>query len=133
MNRFAEKISAEEFARVFADNIPVWAIDITYKAPAGTTCAEVRAMISAEIDRRAGKGRKAMNYDEAKQVLRDCYPILRFFDFSHLARPDLREVSELFHDTAYSLATRKVKDEEERLVALRKLLEAKDAAVRAMV
>jgi hypothetical protein len=55
--------------------------------------------------------------------------LLTWFAFEHLP-PALKDVSRMFH----SLATDICKDIEpgpERTVALRKLLEAKDAAVRA--
>lgn len=56
-------------------------------------------------------------------------PILQFFAYAHL-KPPLQEVSMPFGE----LAERIVRDlprNPERTVALRKLLEAKDAAVRA--
>lgn len=56
-------------------------------------------------------------------------PILKFFAFSHLP-PALQEVSRIFHDAAASTCA-VVPASAERTVALRKLLEAKDAAVRA--
>lgn len=56
-------------------------------------------------------------------------PILKFFHYRHL--PDmLREVSEPFCDLAFDLVETLPRNAE-RSVALRKLLEAKDAAVRA--
>lgn len=54
--------------------------------------------------------------------------IMQFFDFDHLA-PRLRDVSAQFAILAHSLMN--LPRCEERSVALRKLLEAKDAAVRA--
>jgi hypothetical protein len=63
----------------------------------------------------------------ANEALLD--PIMQFFGYEHLP-PELRAVSEMF----YGLANRIVTDlprNAERTVALRKLLEAKDAAVRA--
>lgn len=57
--------------------------------------------------------------------------ILQFFTHAHLA-PDLAEVSKPFCDLA-ELVHAKVPRNPERSVALRKLLEAKDAAVRALV
>jgi hypothetical protein len=57
--------------------------------------------------------------------------ILQFFAHSHLP-PHLAEVSRPFGELAERLATC-LPDNPERDVALRKLLEAKDAAVRAMV
>jgi len=59
----------------------------------------------------------------------DADPILRFFAFAHLP-PRLRAVSEVFHDTAHYVV-RTLPHSAERTVALRKLLEGKDAAVRA--
>jgi len=57
-------------------------------------------------------------------------PILRFFEYDHL--PDhLRLVSMSFFDLAFEIAERQTRHPAERAVALRKLLEAKDAAVRA--
>jgi hypothetical protein len=56
-------------------------------------------------------------------------PLLQFFAYEHLP-PHLREVSSLF----YVLANRVVDElprNPERTTALRKLLEAKDCAVRA--
>lgn len=55
--------------------------------------------------------------------------IFQFFAYSHLP-PHLQEVSKVFHDVAkWILQT--LPYNAERSVALRKLLEAKDAAVRA--
>lgn len=58
-------------------------------------------------------------------------PILQFFSYSHL-RDDLRPLSARFYDLAKHLADA-VPANPERTVALRKLLEAKDAAVRSML
>lgn len=60
--------------------------------------------------------------------LRDDH-ILRFFHYEHLP-PALRLISKPFCDLAYHLVTTLPRNPE-RTVALRKLLEAKDAAVRA--
>lgn len=57
------------------------------------------------------------------------YPILRYFAFSHLPE-HLRAVSEPFCELAHLLAA-VLPQGPEVSVALRKLLEAKDAAVRA--
>lgn len=57
-------------------------------------------------------------------------PMLRYFAYDHLREPDLRETSKLFHQLAHTLVLR-VPRTPERTVALRKLLEGKDAAVRA--
>jgi hypothetical protein len=56
-------------------------------------------------------------------------PILKFFEFEHLPEP-LRKISEPFGMLAHAMATILPRNAE-RSVALRKLLEAKDAAVRA--
>ena len=56
-------------------------------------------------------------------------PILQFFTFSHLPI-ELQEVSRPFCDLAL-LVERTLMRNPERTAALRKLLEAKDAAVRA--
>ena len=55
--------------------------------------------------------------------------ILAYFKHSHLP-PELQEVSQPFRVLAYELANR-APFNPETTVALRKLLEAKDAAVRA--
>ncbi|MFC9088978.1 hypothetical protein [Nocardiopsis dassonvillei] len=55
--------------------------------------------------------------------------ILRYFAFEHLP-PHLQEVSKAFHDLAHHLAAT-LPDGPEREAAFRRLLESKDAAVRA--
>lgn len=57
--------------------------------------------------------------------------LVKYFAFAHLAGP-LRHVSEIFAHTAESLIAT-VPDGPELTVALRKLVEAKDCAVRAQV
>lgn len=56
---------------------------------------------------------------------------MQFFVFGHLPR-DLQEVSRPFAEVAQQIIE-SIPRNPERTVALRKLLEAKDAAVRAMV
>lgn len=56
--------------------------------------------------------------------------MLKFFAFWHLPEGAMRETSRLFCHAAY-MVVRTVPRSAERTVALRKLLEAKDAAVRA--
>lgn len=58
-------------------------------------------------------------------------PILQFFAYEHLP-PRLQETSKLFGDLARELVSFLPRNAE-RTVALRKLLEAKDAAVRASI
>lgn len=55
-------------------------------------------------------------------------PIMRYFEYEHLSE-HLAAVSKPFCDLAHGLLT--LPEGEERAVALRKVLEAKDAAVRA--
>ena len=56
-------------------------------------------------------------------------PIMRYFEFDHL--PDhLQEISKKFYDLAW-MVDESLLPSEEAEVCLRKLLEAKDAAVRA--
>lgn len=56
-------------------------------------------------------------------------PIMEFFEFAHLP-PHLQEVSRPFGELAQKIVAELPRNPE-RTVALRKLLEAKDAAVRA--
>lgn len=60
---------------------------------------------------------------------RDADPILRYFEYRHLPE-HLQATSRAFCDTA-SYIVGAIPRNAERTVALRKLLEAKDAAVRA--
>lgn len=57
--------------------------------------------------------------------------MMKWFDFAHLPG-HLQPISSVFYDAACSLIAQ-VNSGPERTVALRKLLEAKDAAVRAAV
>ena len=56
--------------------------------------------------------------------------ILKYFRYEHLPER-LQAISKPFHDLAYFIEATHTEDFAERAVALRKLLEAKDAAVRA--
>jgi hypothetical protein len=58
-------------------------------------------------------------------------PILQFFDYAHLP-PHLAEISRQFGILAQAVVNDLPRNPE-RTVALRKLLEAKDAAVRARI
>ncbi len=58
-------------------------------------------------------------------------PLLRFFSYAHL-RGELRSASERYFHTAQQLCVTTPRSAE-RTVALRKLLESKDAAVRSML
>jgi hypothetical protein len=57
--------------------------------------------------------------------------MLKLFAYQHLQREDLLTVSRHFYDLAHQLVM-DVPAGQERTVSLRKLLEAKDAAVRAV-
>ena len=57
------------------------------------------------------------------------HPILQYFEYEHLSGPK-RQVSRQFKTVAFALAN-DLPDGPEKSVALRKLLESKDAAVRA--
>ena len=54
---------------------------------------------------------------------------LQFFEYTHLSE-DLQQISKKFHKLAYDLVEELPRNPE-RTTALRKLLEAKDCAVRA--
>lgn len=59
-------------------------------------------------------------------------PILKFFSYEHLPQGPLQETSALFAALAHTLEA-KLPDGAEKSTALRKLLEGKDAAVRAVL
>lgn len=85
--------------------------------------AQLADLIRAELDRREhGIYRK----EEDTEV----HHILRFFSYAHLPAP-LQEVSKPFHTLANEIANRPTLHYDELEAALRKLLEAKDCAVRA--
>lgn len=63
--------------------------------------------------------------------MNDAEPIIQFFAFAHLP-PRLQEVSRPFGEMAERIVATLPRNPE-RTVALRKLLEAKDAAVRALL
>ena len=57
--------------------------------------------------------------------------VLRFFEYNHLPDGPIRDMAKEFSEFAYDLAS--LDPDPELTVALRKLLESKDAAVRAVV
>lgn len=59
------------------------------------------------------------------------YVILKHFSYEHLP-PHLAEISKPFHDLAHKIGNA-CPDNVEIIFCLRKLLEAKDCAVRAMI
>ena len=71
------------------------------------------------------------NLTEALERAAETDPILQFFKFGHLP-PKLQNCSRKFAELASDVATNLPRTAE-RTVALRKLLEAKDAAVRTLV
>ncbi len=60
------------------------------------------------------------------------HPIIRYFDFRHLPQGSLRDTSALYTRMAGTL-DELLPDGPEKSVALRKLLESKDAAVRSVL
>lgn len=66
---------------------------------------------------------------EVKAPNTDLDPIMKFFEYAHLSEK-LQPTSKMFYEMAHSLQ-RTLPRNAERTVALRKLLEALDAAVRA--
>ena len=60
------------------------------------------------------------------------YPILKFFSYEHLPQ-NLQAISKPFCDLAHVVAKYQDNDFAEKSTVLRKLLEAKDAAVRCHV
>ena len=60
----------------------------------------------------------------------DTEAILRYFEYSHLGE-ELQTASRPFYSLAHGLAENEKLEEPELTVCLRKLLEAKDCAVRA--
>lgn len=57
--------------------------------------------------------------------------MLQFFSYTHL-KPELQPISGLFYELAHTIVS-KLPYNPERTAALRKLLEAKDCAVRAFL
>ena len=64
------------------------------------------------------------------QELLEQYPVLAFFQYNHLQEGPLRRTSAQFNTLAWKLV-KSLPDEHETRKALDRLLEAKDAAVRA--
>lgn len=58
--------------------------------------------------------------------------IARYFSYAHLP-PRLQDVSRVFCEAAERIGALTVTDEDQRRIALQRLLEAKDAAVRAIL
>jgi hypothetical protein len=81
--------------------------------------------VTKEATARATEAREIMQSNDPAE------PLLQWFGFAHLP-PHLAKVSEPFGVLAAKLAS-EVPRNAERTVALRKLLEAKDAAVRAVL
>lgn len=66
---------------------------------------------------------------DVENVLNDDIILLNYFEYSHLP-PNLQKVSRSFYELAYKIVD-SLPEGAERNMALRKLLEAKDCAVRA--
>lgn len=76
----------------------------------------------------------ALEQSDKKEASAELVPheaMLQFFAYEHLP-PHLKNVSEPFHAMAHQIV-RNLPRNPERTVALRKLLEAKDCAVRAVL
>ena len=58
-------------------------------------------------------------------------PMMQFFEYQHLP-PHLQATSKMFYTLAFTIVEQ-IPRNPERTVALRKLLEAKDCAVRALI
>lgn len=81
---------------------------------------------------RAVEGESALYTDaDAKQVAIVLEPMLQWFEFEHLP-PHLKAASAPFSTLAHHIAATLPRNPE-RTVALRKLVEAKDCAVRAVL
>lgn len=88
-----------------------------------------------EFDPAFGERRPGETFDDrplldALDEARKKKPFMRYFRFGHL-KPESRAVSRRFAELALVIFNGPATDEAERQVALRKLLESKDAAVRA--
>lgn len=70
--------------------------------------------------------------DKDKEELIKENPILQYFAYQHLP-PALQKISKEFYCIAWEVIIANIPRSPERTVALRKLLESKDAAVRAML
>lgn len=68
---------------------------------------------------------------KANQALLARYPVLEYFQYNHLPEGPLRSTSAMFNTLAWKVARMQPEGSAETAVALRKLLEGKDAAVRA--
>lgn len=79
------------------------------------------AALAGSVETYADKAQEQMETSEE--------PILRYFEFAHLPER-LQTVSQSFYQLAHHLV-RELPRNPERSTALRKLLESKDAAVRA--
>jgi hypothetical protein len=73
-----------------------------------------------------------MNQDEKLLQMADAEPILQFFVSGHLPE-ELQKISSPFGELALTTVMNFLPRNPERTVALRKLLESKDAAVRALL
>lgn len=68
--------------------------------------------------------------DITTAIIPDEHHLLKYFKYAHLPKK-LQATSKLFHDVAVQLAESPAADALQMTHALQKLLEAKDAAVRA--
>lgn len=69
-------------------------------------------------------------HQHLKERTMDTDLIMQYFEYEHLRSEGMKRVSKMFHDVAWNIHNT-IPACEERAVSLRKLLEGKDAAVRA--
>lgn len=93
----------------------------------GATC-KTCGQDAGEHDDKVCESRRIKGTPDPPVVAEELRHIMQFFAYDHL-RPDLAFVSEPFYQLAQTVAA--LPRNPERTVSLRKLLEAKDAALRA--
>lgn len=95
----------------------------------GEATGDTRAEVLAKLEAAHGKEAAEIRIQSAVDAASD--PMLKFFQFDHLP-VHLQAVSGNFCDIAHTIVAI-VPRNAERTVALRKLLESKDCAVRALL
>lgn len=95
----------------------------------GEAFGDTKAEVLAKLEAAHGAAAKEIRIQTAGDALDE--PMLKFFKFDHLPK-HLQAVSGNFCDIAHTIVAI-VPRNAERTVALRKLLESKDCAVRALL
>lgn len=105
------------------------------EGPNGFAAASSRGWSSSRASSESERHRWRMDNATPGNAPKRPDPIMRFFKFAHLPDGKPKQVSALFSDLATKLTDENsehfIPGSAERTVALRKLLEGKDAAVRA--